>query len=139
MIKTTKEIRDDFYRILKQTRLVAECERAGGQLLRRERATDATTQDVVIAIPANENVGNNIQEAVVYVRVYVQDIRDKKGRQMIMNEPVLSELEALASEDLERLYGDDWRAEMESQTEIKVEGQDQHAAVFRYVYRANND
>ena len=67
-MRSDVEIKDDIYRYIKGTRLETV---VTGQLLKTKRPKNSIKEDIVISVLANE--GNQYQEAVVNVNIYVED------------------------------------------------------------------
>lgn len=67
-MRTDTEIKDGIYGYIKGTSLEAA---VTGQLLKTRRPKNSDKEDIVISVLANE--GNQEQEAVVNVNIYVED------------------------------------------------------------------
>ena len=67
-MRTDTEIKDDIFRYIKGTALPTA---VTGQLLKTRRPKNSDKEDIVISVLANE--GNQKQEAVVNVNIYIED------------------------------------------------------------------
>lgn len=68
-MKTDIDIKDELYRFIKNSALHSTL---SGGLYKTSRPNDSALEDIVISVIANKN--QEIQEAIVYVNIYIQDV-----------------------------------------------------------------
>lgn len=68
-MKTDIDIKDDIYRFVKNSELHSII---NGGIYKTARPNNSALEDVVISVVANKN--QELQEAIVYVNVYVKDV-----------------------------------------------------------------
>lgn len=107
-MKTDIDIKDELYRFIKGSRLHSLI---SGDLIKTVRNNDSNKEDVVISV--NSNSIGGIQEAYVFVNIYVQDIYD--GEKYVEDIPRLRELSNVAKEIFEVFRTDDARISLAEQ------------------------
>lgn len=132
-MKTVIDIKDDVYNVIKGSALDEE---ATGMLCKSsKRPANSDKEDIVISV-----IGNNVsqmQEAFVYVNIYVKDnIRDGEAE---INDTRCRELCRLASDLLEVHNGGCFRITLVEQTTPPVNGKDEHFIKNKILYQYCNE
>lgn len=134
MMKTSIEIRDDIFRILKDSEIAKE---ANGKLCNKpQRPLNSVKEDICIGVISNENIGQDRQLAVVQVNVYCQDINH--DGQMEENTSRLRVLERKLEASLDWYNGGDFYLTITRLKSHKAEGIDAHFAQAQLTYHQNN-
>lgn len=127
-------IKDDIYNHIKRSVLATA---VTGKLCKQGvRPKESKLEDVVISLIANQN--GQLQEAVVNVNIYVEDIKKSDG-QHIENTIRLRELCNVAADVLEVGRGDDYRFTLESQRVLEVSSAELHVINNRLNYKQLNE
>ncbi|MEG2771982.1 MAG: hypothetical protein RR960_06535 [Alistipes sp.] len=130
-MKSDIEIRDLLYKAIKGSAL----EKAvSGKLYKTERPTNSGVEDIVISIL--DGLNGQIQDAVINVNIYVQDVN--RGADTVENEPRIRELSRLAILLLEEVDDGDYHFEIEKQKCFKVNGVDEHCINNRIKLQITN-
>lgn len=132
-MKTVIDIKDDVYNVIKGSALDEE---ATGKLCKSsKRPANSDKEDIVISV-----IGNNVsqmQEAFVYVNIYVKDnIRDGEAE---INDTRCRELCRLASDLFEVHNGGSFRITLVEQTTPPVNGKDEHFIKNKILYQYCNE
>lgn len=132
-MKTEDDIRQDVYNLIKGSELHTAIT---GKLCREDRPLDSENEDITINVPSNLN--GQIQEAYVYVNIYVPD-EFVEGRYQ-KNTLRIQALERLAA-DLFDVYNshDSYRITLESQTTSQFESTNEHIIINRLHYKQSNE
>ena len=118
-MKTDVELRDMIYLFVKSSALATTVR---GDICKRERKDDSTTEDLCIAVLANQ-FGEE-QEAYVNVNIYVPDL--KRGTSVESDDTRLRELCKLCTEVFRLIVGDGYRITLDTQRVYAVDGKDEH-------------
>lgn len=102
-----------------------------GGLYKTKRPANSSSEDIVISVLANQNA--QIQEAMVNVNIYVQDIlRDKQFEE---NSIRLRELASLSASVFECLNEKGYRITLEKQSVLEVNGLNEHCINNSLLYQ----
>lgn len=133
-MKSDIGIKDDLYRLIKQSRLAMAV--TGNICKAGVRPKGSDTEDVVISVVANLN--GQIQEAVVNVNIYVADTIKADGQNQ-EDTVRLRKLCEIASETLEAGSGEDFRFALESQRVLALESTKEHVINNKLNYKQVNE
>jgi len=163
MMKSDIDIKDDIYRHIKGSELEAE---VTGKLCKRMRPPRSEAEDICISVLANENA--QIQDAYVYVNIYVPDelvvyetmnlgesdlqsfhhcnICENRSQKDISSSqqyeeqtPRLRKLCSMAEELLSVGHGAGYRFSLVSQRVMEVKGKNEHFIANKLLYRMCNE
>ena len=126
------DIKDEFYRILKNSSLT---KKVNGILSKTLRPSGSDAEDIVISILANGS--GDIQEAYVNINIYVKDL--VRGNQSEENTIRLRELSNLAIDILESGFGKNYRFTLESQRIMQVPGKSEHFINNKVLIKFSNE
>lgn len=133
-MKSDIEIKDILYRVIKGSVLEESVAINGGVLYKNQRPTNSDKEDIVISVL--DSLGGQIQDAVINVNIYVQDVA--RGLDMIENEPRIRELSRTAIDLLENYNGGDYLFAIEKQSCLKVDSANEHCINNRIKLTINN-
>lgn len=130
-MKTDIEIKDEIYAYLKDSELM---QRLDGVLKKTKRPAGSRREDVNISVLANQN--GQIQEAIVYINIYIPDLEDEQ--QTEENTPRLREICRLSADLLEVVKYSNVRMNLESQHVYEAETGGEHVISHRMLYKVKN-
>ena len=126
-MKTDIDIKDDLFRFIRQSALHSFIT---GWIYKTVRPTNSALEDVVISVLANAN--QEIQEAIVYVNIYVKDILNDKT--FVENTPRLREICRLSADLFDVGSVGDARINLQEQRVIKAET-NEHVVSNKLLYK----
>lgn len=129
-MKSDIDIKDDLYRFINGSRLHSQ---TNGSLIKTKRDDNSGKEDIVISI--NANMPAQLQEAYVYVNIYVQNVL--RDTVYIENTPRLRELCQMSYELLEVGRIDDARFTLEEQRVFETDT-NEHVITNKLLYRQCN-
>lgn len=129
-MKTDIDIKDDFYRFIKESVLHSEIT---GSLYKTAREDNSRNEDIVISV--NANINSQIQSAYVYVNIYVQDVL--RDNTYIEHSARLRVLCRMASELFESGFVDDAHFVLEEQRVITADTKE-HVISNKLLYKRYN-
>lgn len=127
-MKTDTEIRDDIYRLVKQS---AIAEAVSGGVYTRLRPLNSDKEDVIVSVIAN--APGDPQRATVNVDIYVKDVRIN-GRAEEDTARV-RQLSRIALDALRSNVTDDYYATVDEQRTYAIEATSEHLIQSRLRYR----
>ena len=131
-MKTDIDIKDDIYRFVKDSALHSTI---SGNIYKTVRPNNSALEDIVISVLANNN--RQLQEAYVYVNIYVQDVFN--GTYYEEDSKRLRTLCALAFDILNVGNCSTFRFSLEEQRVLKSQGSNEHAITNKLLYRQYNN
>lgn len=131
-MKTDIDIKDDLYGFIKDSEL---CKAISGSLYKTVRPANSALEDIVISVLANRN--GQIQEAFVYVNIYVKDL--DRGGYYEENTIRLRELCTMAHDLLNVGFGNTYRFELEEQRVMQSRTETEHVITNKLLYKQCNN
>lgn len=128
-MRTDIDIKDDVYRFIKDSALHSII---NGEIYKTVR-TNPALEDIVISVIANTN--QELQEAIVYVNIYIQDVL--RGNEFIENTPRLREICRLSVDMLKVGKIGDARISLQEQRVLSAET-NEHVVSNRLLYKWYN-
>ena len=128
-MRTDIDIKDDVYRFIKDSALHSII---NGDIYKTVR-TNPALEDIVISVIANTN--QELQEAIVYVNIYIQDVL--RGNEFIENTPRLREICRLSADMLKVGKIGDARISLQEQRVLSAET-NEHVVSNRLLYKWYN-
>ena len=131
-MKNDAEVRQDIYAIVVSSPIK---DAISGEVRIIPRAKGSNAEDCIISVQGN--LDGQIQNCIVYVNVYVQNINNRG--ESVENVARTSMLAKLCEDTLQSGYGNGFRYYIESQRISAVNGKDEHVIVNKLHYKFNNE
>lgn len=131
-MKTDIDIKDDLYGFIKDSELHTAI---SGELYKTVRPADSALEDIVISVLANRN--GQIQEAFVYVNIYIQDLN--RGAYLEENSIRLRELCRVAHNVLKKGIGETFRFTLDEQRVMQSQTGKEHVITNKLLYMQCNE
>lgn len=130
-MKSDIEIKDILFGIINGSELQKA---VSGKLYKDKRPTNSGKEDIIISV--FDGLNGQIQNAIINVNIYVQDV--VRGNDMIENAPRIRLLSKHAIELLEDYAEGDYQFSIEKQQCFKVDGVDEHCINNRIFLEITN-
>lgn len=131
-MKSDIDIKDDVYKLIKGTALLAECT---GTLSKRKRPHNSKNEDIVISVLSNQIAQK--QEAFVNVNIYVAD--DEVDGQYEEKSSRLRTLCQMALKLFDSIRGNEFRLSLDTQNVLEVKEIGEHIINNKLLYQIIND
>lgn len=130
-MKSDIEIKDILFGIINGSKLHNA---VSGKLYKNKRPTNSDKEDIIISVL--DGLNGQIQNSIINVNIYVQDIT--RDNDKIENEPRIRLLSKLAYELLEDYAEGDYQFSIEKQKCFNVDGVDEHCINNRILIEITN-
>ena len=121
---TNNDIKTFLYKYIKEQSLYSEIKNKGGELYKNQRPTNSTVDDCVVSVHTMLN--GDYGKAIVYVNIYVQDIKRNNEYVEDTITTALFEQEITKAFDNFKCCTDIYRVRLDSILIFKINGRNEH-------------